>query len=631
MLDSLRKASQTFVAKALLLLLVVSFGIWGVSSSLVSGHADAVVTVGDQEVSAQEFQLAYQRQIADLSRQFGIRISAEQARAFGIDQQVFAQLAAGAALDQLSQDMKLGLSKDRLASLIAEDPAFRSVNGQFDRQLFTQRLRSAGLREDDYILERSKVAVRSQIVDAVSDGFTPPQVLTEALKHYRDEARSIDYLILSYANIDPVKTPADDVLTTFFEGRKSRYRAPEYRTFSYVKLEPADIADVSAISDDQVRAEFDKRKDSYRKPETRTVEQLTFPNKEMAEAAALELRKGDSTFDSLVSDQGKTATDVLLGDFTRDTLPDPAIAEAAFAVQKDGGTTPVVEGAFGPVIVRVTNIRPESARSFDEAKEEIRKDLAEAAAAEEVQSIHDRYEDLRGGGSTLEEAAQQLKLKAVSVEKIDATGKDEDGEEVKNLPATQQLLTETFKTEIGQEALAINVGQAGYLWFDVKEIIPARDRTLDEAREAVTADWTADQQRQTLAALAVSLRDRVQKGEKIAAIAEELGIAVETKSGVRRLNDDAILGPTGVAAAFSGPLGTVAEAESADKQSRILLVVTEVGDQPSFDALDNQDQQIAAIAKAAGDDILDQMVARLQAEYGVTINRTLAEQAMILR
>lgn len=631
MLDSLRKASQTFVAKLLLLLLVLSFGIWGVSTSLVGGHSSAVVTVGDQEVSVKEFQLAYQRQIADLSRQFGMRLSAEQARAFGIDQQIFAQLAAGAALDQLADDMKLGLSKDRLAGLIAEDPAFRAVNGQFDRQLFTQRLRNAGLREDDYVTERSKVAVRGQIVDAVSDGFTPPKALTEALKHYRDEARSIDYLLLSYANIDPVKAPADDVLASWFETRKARYRAPEYRSFSYVKLEPSDIADVSSVSDEAVRAEFDKRKDSYRKPETRTIEQLTFPNKEMAEAAALELKKGDVTFDRLVSDQGKTATDVLLGDFTRDSMPDAAVAAAAFDLKKDGDTTPVVEGAFGPVIVRVSNIRPESTRAFEDAREEIRKALAETAASEEIQSLHDRFEDLRGGGATLEDAASQLKLKAVTVEKIDATGKDEQEEEVKTLPDAQALLTEVFKSEIGQETLPLTLGHAGYVWFEVKDVTPARDRTLEEAREAVTADWTADQQRQTLAALAVSLKDRVEKGEKIADIAAELGIAVETKSGVRRLSDDAVLGPTGVAAAFSGPVGTVAEAEGADKQGRVLLVVTDVADQPSFDAPDNQEQQIVAIAKAAGDDILDQMVNRLQSDYGVTINRPLAEQAMVLQ
>ena len=82
-----------------------------------------------------------------------------------------AQLVAGASLDQLASELSLGLSEDRLAKLIGDDPAFKAVNGQFDRDLFASRLRNAGLTEEDYIRERSKVAIRSQIVDAVSNGF----------------------------------------------------------------------------------------------------------------------------------------------------------------------------------------------------------------------------------------------------------------------------------------------------------------------------------------------------------------------------------------------------------------------------------------------------------------------------
>ena len=149
MLEALRRASQTWVAKALLIVLVGSFAVWGVSSSLVTGTASSVVTVGDVKVSPTDFRLAYERQVAMMSQRFGMRINAEQARAFGVENQVFAELVAGAALDQLSHDMNLGLSEGRLARLIADDPAFRGVNGQFDRTAFSAILRNAGLRETE--------------------------------------------------------------------------------------------------------------------------------------------------------------------------------------------------------------------------------------------------------------------------------------------------------------------------------------------------------------------------------------------------------------------------------------------------------------------------------------------------
>ncbi|MDR7147172.1 SurA N-terminal domain-containing protein [Rhizobium sp. BE258] len=629
MFHILRRAAQTWVAKLLMLLLVASFGIWGISRELIGGGSSTtVVTVGDQKVDVNEFRLAYQRQVASLSQQFGMRLTPEQAKAFGVEQQTIAQLVAGASLDQLAADMNLGLSEDRLAQLIGDDPAFKDVSGKFDRSLFTSRLRNAGIPEADYINERSKVAVRSQIVDAVSNGFKAPAALVDALKLYRQESRDIDYLLLTNANIEPIKAPADDVLSKWFDGVKARYRAPEYRKVAYLKLESADIADVATVTDDQIREDFDKRKETFRTPETRTVEQLTFANKDLAAAAQTALKSG-TTFDQLVTDQGKTATDVLLGDFTKDKVPDQSVAEAAFAVTKNGGTTPVVDGAFGPVILRITNIKPETVKTLDEVKEDIRKQLALVNASQEVINVHDHIEDMRSSGQSLEDIAKELKLKAVVVDAIDATGADKDGNEVKDIPSKQQLLGEAFKTEPGTQPVALALGNDGYVWFDVREVTPERDRPLAEIRDKAVADWTAEQQKLELAKKADELKQEAQKGKSLADIAAPLGIAVESKSGVSRTTDDAVLGRGGVSAAFSGPADTVANAVGADATTQILLKVTNVNTDPTTDALNNQDAQIAAVANAAGDDILDQMVTLLQTQYSASINQTLADQATV--
>lgn len=627
MLEILRRGSQTWVVKGLMALLVLSFGVWGVSTSLVPGAADAVVTVGDVKVSPSDFRLAYERQLAQLSRQFGTRLSREQAKAFGVEAQVYSQLVAGATLDQLSENMNLGLSQDRLATLISEDPAFKGVNGQFDRSTFSSVLRNAGLREQDYINNRSQVAVRSQIVEALSDGYTPPKVLGDALRQYRNQTRTIDYLLLSNANVDPVKAPSDEVLKPWFETHKAEYRAPEFRKISYVKLEPADIADPASVTEDEVRADYEKRKNSFTTPETRTVEQLSFPSRAEADAAAVKLSTGTS-FDALVTASGKTASDVLLGDFTRDRMPDAKLGDAAFALVTDGQTTPVIDGAFGAVILRVTNIKPETVRAYDEVKDELRKELALSNAGDEIMGIHDKFEDARVSGASMKEAAEQTNLKLVVLNAVDARGNDADGEAIAGIPEAKTFLEEAFKAEVGGETLPVNLGRDGYVWFDVDEVTPARDRTLDEAREKVVADWTAEQQRSELAAKAVELKGRVEKGETLAAIATELGIAVETKSGLRRSSEDAALSPQAVTAAFGGANGLVANAPGLAGEGQILLKVTEVDDNNPGDALDNDDRQINAMAQASGDDILDQMVTELQKGYGVTINQQLAELAL---
>lgn len=628
MLVFLRKASQTIFAKLLLLMLVVSFGVWGVSASLFSTQSDTVVAVGDQSVSMSDFAFAYQRNLAEMSRRFGTQLTTEQARSLGVDNQVYAQLAAGAALDQLAVDMNLGLSQDRLAQLIGEDPAFINAAGSFDRALFTSRLRNAGLREEDYINERSRVAVRSQIVDATSEGFVAPKVLLDAIRNHRFENRDFDYILLSNANIPAVAPPADDVLLKWFETVKSRYRAPEYRSFSYVKLEPSDIADPKSITDEQVAAEYERLKASFEIKGTRTIEQLSFADRAAADAAAEKLKQG-TTFDQLVAEQGKTASDVLLGDYAKEALPDAAIADAAFAANTEGQTTGVIEGALGPVILRITNIKQDRTKSLEEVREELRTSLAETAAIADINAVHDQFEDFRAGGSSLKEAAEQLKLKPVLVSDIDSQGNDTKGQPVAGLPESAALLAEVFRSDIGLETNAISLGRTGYIWFEVADIKADRDRSLDEVRDQAVADWTAEQQRTALGTFAETIRKRVEDGTPLETVATELGLAVERKASITRRTDDAVLGSAAVLAGFGGPVGTVASAAGGDPATQIVLKVTAVRQEPTGMEQPGEEEQISALANAVGDDILDQMVNALQSKYGVSINQALAQQAIV--
>ena len=171
MLDSLRQAATTWVAKLLLALLVLSFAVWGISGTIFGGPGNNVLTAGETAVSITDYRLAYDRQLNVMSRQFGTRLTREQAVALGIDQQVLSQLVAGAVLDEQASEMRLGLSEDRLAQLTAEDPAFHGPDGRFDRQQFEYVLRQVGMRPEDYLRNREQVAVRQQIVDAVAEGL----------------------------------------------------------------------------------------------------------------------------------------------------------------------------------------------------------------------------------------------------------------------------------------------------------------------------------------------------------------------------------------------------------------------------------------------------------------------------
>lgn len=626
MLTLLRNAAGTWVAKLLLILLVLSFAVWGISGQITGGFGSHVVSVGKTRVSINEFRLAYDRQVQQFSQQFGRPITREQAQAFGIDQMVLAQLVAGAVLDEQAREMRLGLSRDRLATLTAEDPAFRGPDGRFDRNQFEWVLRQVGMSPNDYLKNRSQVAVRQQIVEAVSDGMTAPQALLRAVSLYSGEDRTVEYLVVPRSLVEPVEAPSQEAVTAWFEANKATYAAPEYRTVSYVKLEPDDIADPAAIADDEVRAYYERNLSRFTRAERRTIEQIVFAD-EAAASAALEKIRGGATFEEIVAAEGKTMADALLGTFEKDRVADPAIAEAAFGVAQ-GEVSDVVAGTFGPILLRVTQIEPQHVSPFEEVAPTIRAELALDEANRVLLDVHDAYEDARAGGDSMVEAAARQRLKVVTVEAVDRNGRTPDGTILTDLPQSSELLREAFEAEPGMENPPISIGSVGFLFYEVDAVTPARERTLDEVRDRVAADWTASEASTRLVARAAEVEKALSGGRSMAELATELGIEVQTRRGLKRDGSDADLGEAGIAAVFGVTRGETGITPGAGGDSQIVFRVTDVV-HPVDAGPDAVPPQVRdRFASGLADDLLDQLVTRLQGQYEVRIDRAAMQQAL---
>ena len=627
MLDTLRNGAKSWIAKLLLSILVLSFAAWGIADVFRTGFVgNAVLNAGQTVVTPTEFRLAYARQLQVAQQQMGARLTAEQAKAIGLDGQVTQQLVAGAVLDEQARMMDLGLSKDRLAALTGDDPAFKGQDGSFSRAQFDAVLRNVGMRPEDYLKSREKIAVRQQVVDAVTDGLPVPKAFLSAMAQHAGENRTVDYITIPASIIPAITTVDEAALKKFFDERKESYKAPEYRKFSYVRLLPDDIADPKAIADADVLADYEKNKARYTTPETRAIEQLVFANDAAAKAAKDKI-VGGATFEDIVKLENKAMTDVSLGVLKKTDVPDPKIAEAAFALAS-GAVSDVIPGPFGPVLVRVTAVTPEVVQPFDSIKDQIRKDLALNDASNQVLDVHDSYEDSRGGGESMKAAADKAKLKYVTIEAIDATAQTPDGQTVKDLPESQNLIASVFQAEEGAENAPLNAANNGFIWYEVEKITASRERTLDEVRERVIADWKAATINEQLAAKAEDVRKAVAGGKTLDAVATELALTKETKRGIKRDSDDADLGQDGVAAAFGGGLGYVASVSNAIGDQQTVLKVTEVfepTDATETAVPENRKQQVA---RGLADDLLDQLVARLQETYPVTVNSAVIDAAI---
>jgi peptidyl-prolyl cis-trans isomerase D len=630
MLEALRRSTGGIVAKILLGLLVISFAIWGASGAFTGGLGNETIRVGDTRVSMVDYRLAYQTRVGALEQQLNQTLTREQVRSLGIDQSVTNQLVAGAVLDQSAREMGLGVSEDQLAKLIGDDPTFKDSSGNFSRERLIAALRSVGMSEDQYVRNQHAVAMRNQLVSGLAQGVSAPDTFYAAFSQYQSEKRVFDHVVVDRSAVTAIPEPTETDLSTFYEANKDKYVAPEYRKLIFVRLLAEDIAKPDTITAEEIAAQYEATKAQHTRPEQRRIQQIAFQDAAAAKAAADKLAAGES-FDAVLTGLGRTAADADLGLLRKDQIPDAKMAEAAFGLAPN---TPsgIVEGAFGPVILRVTEIVPQAVTPLNELEAELREELAERKAGEVIFETHDKLEDERAAGDPLTEAARKVGLTATTVEQVDAQGNDPSGKPVENLPEKKALLEQAFATDEGVEADPVNIGSSGFVWFEVAGVTPQRQKPLTEVRDAVKTAWIEAEVARKIDEIAKGIADRVSKGEDFAAVAASVlppvngaPQTVKQSGELTRTDSGADMQAEAVAAGFALPEGGVTTAPAPQPPARIVLRVSKVipGEEISapVELRSRVDSQLS-------DDLVSNLVGELQTRQEVIINPAAIDAAL---
>jgi peptidyl-prolyl cis-trans isomerase D len=625
----MRKASASWFGKVIMAtvvgFLILAFGVWGIGDIFRGFGVSTVAKVGRTEMTIDQFRNRYTEQLQQLSRRAGRPITPDQARAFGFEQQVLGQIVAEMALDERVRQLRLGLSNDEIARQITGNPAFKGANGQFDQSMFLQRIREQGYTEPRFVAEMRQGALRQQIVEAVSSGLTPPKVAAELIDSYRGEERSIEYVQFDGSKVGEVAAPTPEQLKEYFDAHKFAFRAPEYRKIQLLTVSQPDIASTIEVSDDDARNAYQDRLKNYGTPERRHVTQISFANADAARSASERLAGGLS-FDDLAKEPEIADRVADLGTVTRTDIIDPTVASAAFGLA-DGAVSGPVTGRFGTVILKVSKIEPATTKAFADVEADLKRDIAAERAKSAANVLRDKIEEELGGGARIEEIAQKLGLKLRTIEAVDRSGRNPDGEPVADLPAGVDVINSAFSTDIGNENDALQLPAGGFVWYDVANITPSRERSLDEVKEKVEARYRDDEITRRLDAKTADLLGKVKAGTSLADVAAAEGLKVETASGLKR-QGGAALPPRVVTEAFRLAKDQAGSAEGPNASERVILRVTEIK-VPPFDADAFTTTQLLGQLKAGyNDDILSQYVARLESDVGTDINQKALAQAV---
>ncbi len=525
MLAQMRSFARSPLAYVLLFVLVIAFAIWGIQDVFSGVGGQDLVRVGDRTIRppelSRELELTLRGQRAE-----GQNITQTEAIEAGVHLQLLEGMIARYAMDEYAEKLGVSVSDAAVAQRIRQIPAvMNTVSGQFDQAAY-----DAFLQQLRYSRPEFEAAIRSEqtinmLMEPLIAGVRAPASFGKLAFAYETETRTVSIAEAPASAVGAIPPPTEAQLQTFWEENQERLRVPEFRALTLIYAAPADFMARVEVPEARLREEFEARRAALTRPETRTYTRLSAQNQQQANEAAARLARGESP-QAVAQALGLQVT---RGENqTRNDVPDRGVAEAVFSTP--AGQARAVQGQLTPwAVIRVDSVTPAVEPSFESLRDEMRNAIAADEAADLVGAAIGAFEEARGAGASVGEAARAHGLRVVTIPAVEAGGRTPTGEPVEALAGQEEILRTAFQTAEGEASDFIPVGDADVI-VAVDRVTPSTVRPLDEVRESLTEVWIGQERGRRMQALAREVIEAVEGGQAFAAAARSKGFNVVVAS-----------------------------------------------------------------------------------------------------
>ncbi|MBW8900451.1 MAG: SurA N-terminal domain-containing protein [Massilia sp.] len=404
MFDFIR-THQRLMQFFLLLLIVPSFVLVGVSSYNERGSNDGVATVDGKSITQQEWESAQRRQLDQARQMMGAQFDQKLFDTPEAKQAVLDQLVAERALNAEIVRQHLTVNDAALQKAIMDIQAFRKEDGTFDMDRYKAALAAQGMTPDSFDARMRHDLAVQQLVGSVQQTAFAPRTVANRLSNINDEEREVQEQLLPAANYVSQVKVTDDMVKAFYDKNAALFQVPESVKAEYVVFNPSVVDKQVTVSDAEVADAYNKNKARFTTPEKRTASHILINVKKGASAAedaaakakaqAIldEVRKNPNDFAKIAKaqsqDPGSAELGGDLGVVQKGVFVKP-VEDAIYGL-KEGEVSGVVRSEFGYHIIKVTKIVPETQKSLEEAKPEIVADLKKAKMSAKYSELAETF------------------------------------------------------------------------------------------------------------------------------------------------------------------------------------------------------------------------------------------------
>ncbi len=574
-LQAIRERLNGIVAIFIFAILIIPFAFVGVGSYFSSDAVNIVARVNDSDITTTEFTQSFQNYRRRMQSVLGDSFDPVQFEQTTIKRQHLENMIDRKLVAQASLRTGLSVDDGSLATAIREMPMFQ-VDGEFNREVYQSRLISLGMTPAQYQEEMRAELIMDQFPGSIMTSAIATDWELKQFARLQDQSRAFKAFIVP-AEIAPEAepetasedltepessdessdstviengaNPSDDideeVLLAWYEAHQDDYRSPEQVVIEYVELHASTLTDNIEPDEEQLQARFEEQKARFVTPESRLASHILVSVTANEDAAAIESARQKAIE---IAEQARSGTDFaeLARTYSEDVGSasqggDLGWVEPGFMVQAFEDAlydltlakplSDPVQTGFGWHVIRLVDIRPAEGMSFEEAREILLQEYTAEQQDRQYLEQADRLVDIiYEDPTTLTAAAEALDLEIKQLGPFSRTGGI-------GLAAYGAVVDAAFSDLVLAQASVsdpVDIGENHMVMLKLKEYFPETVKPFEVVREEVQITVKFDLAMQAAEQKAQAVLARVQGGEDMAVLAEELGYELLQADDARR-------------------------------------------------------------------------------------------------
>lgn len=540
MLSKIRENSQGVFAWIILILICVPFALWGIQNYVGGGSEAVIISVDGQEFFQQEVNQAY--------AQYSQNNSARNIPEAIMKKQALDKLIQDELLWQFAQTQNL-VASDKAAKTFIKSLEYFQTDDEFDKAIYKAQLASQRISSAEFINRIKKVLVMAQFKRSVIESNFATEKDLEYFFKIQNQQRSIEVISIALEKLK--QPPANEEIEKYYQQHQDNYLTAEQVAIEYVELSLDELAKQVKPSEEQLKTYFEKQKYQYISKERRKISHILFAfNKESKNddkqqlKRALEAKqalehKSFSVLATEVSDDELTAAKG--GDLG---LFNVGVMEKSFedvaSSLKLGEVSEPVKSAFGYHLIKVTELVPSEAPSFNEIKDKISTAFKKTEAENTFYQLGETLAEVSyENPNSLQAVAEAL---AITIEKTKLFPKNPVAGEINKqaIFSHPKIIKMAFSENVlqGNNSEPIDIGTDSLIVLRLLEHKPATLKALKDVKASIVKAMLHTQSIQIAKDKAEKIKTAVINGQSMQAVATENSLTVKKFPSLTRTSSD---------------------------------------------------------------------------------------------